>query len=177
MRATRDHLQADIEPHLKIQGTTVPRTIAYAFTASFLALGLTACSETTTQERNLSAVVSYYAEQKFPEYKYVFTDLNGDGVNDAIVLLQGRSWCGSGGCAMLVLKGEGEGYRVVSKSTATREAIRVSGSSSQGWRDIIVHSDGAEKLLQFDGIGYPSNPSMLSTAPQEQLDAAQIVLQ
>lgn len=65
---------------------------------------------------------------------------------------------------------------MVSKSTVTREPVRVSASNSNGWRDIIVHSDGMEKLLQFDGEIYPENPSMASTATQEQVDSAKIVL-
>lgn len=156
--------------------TTVLKKVAYICIAPCIALALTACSDISPQERNLSAVVAYYANDTYPEFKHALLDLNNDGVDDAVVVLLGRNWCGSGGCTMLVLHGQGEGYRVVSKSTVTREPVRVSESTSNGWRDIIVHSDGMEKLLQFDGEIYPENPSMASAATQEQVDSAKIVL-
>ncbi len=77
---------------------------------------------------------------------------------------------------MLVFRGMGTGFRVLSKSAATLENIRVSTSHSNGWLDLIVHSDGAERLLQFDGMNYPPDPSILPVATQEQVDAAKIVL-
>jgi len=156
--------------------TTVLKKVAYICIAPCITLALTACSDISPQERNLSAVVAYYASDTYPEFKHALLDLNNDGVDDAVVVLLGRNWCGSGGCTMLVLHGQGEGYSVVSKSTVTREPVRVSESISNGWRDIIVHSDGMEKLLQFDGEIYPENPSMAFAATQEQVDSAKIVL-
>lgn len=140
------------------------------------ALALTACANTPAREQSLSVAVGHFAEQTSPQYKHAFVDLNNDGVSDAIVLLQGMGWCGSGGCTMLILRGGDAGYAVVSRSTVTKEPVRVAQSVSHGWRDIIVHSDGAEKLMRFAGNGYPLNPSMQSAATQEQADSAKIVL-
>src|SRR5262245_59515563 len=78
----------------------------------------------------LLAAVQNYVEKKGetgqPMFRHALTDLNGDGVNDAIVLLLGSAWCGSGGCNMLVLRGTKEGFTVLSGSTITNEPIRVS---------------------------------------------------
>lgn len=137
---------------------------------------LTACANTHTQERSVSVAVAGFTEQVSPEYKHAFVDLNNDGVYDAVVLLRGMEWCGSAGCTMLVLQGQSTDYTVVSHSTVTREPVRISESMSQGWHDIIVHSDGVEKLMLFDGSGYPSNPSMQATATQERVDSATTVL-
>lgn len=175
MSITTVRLQAEVESHLTTKKSAVKSKAVYTLAASFLALGLSACTETTTQERNLSAVVAHYADQKYPEFKHAFINLDNDGVDDAVVLLQGQSWCGSGGCTMLVLQGDGASYRIVSKSTVTREPVRIAESISHGWKDLIVHSDGAEKLLQFDGRAYPANPSMESTAKQEQIDSAHTI--
>lgn len=139
-------------------------------------LALAACANTPAREKNLAVVVANYAEQTSPDYKHAFADLNSDGVDDAIVLLQGKGWCGSGGCTMLALKGEDAGYTVISRSTVTNAPVGISGSMSHGWRDIIVHSDGAEKLMRFDGNGYPLNSSMQSAATQEQAGSAKTVL-
>lgn len=140
------------------------------------ALALAACANTPVREKNLSVAVVHFAEQTSPEYKHAFVDLNNDGVGDAIVLLRGMGWCGSGGCTMLVLRGGDADYTVISRSTVTNEPVRISQSMSHGWRDIIAHSDDAEKLMRFDGNSYPLNPSMQSAATQEQTDSAKIVL-
>ncbi len=176
MRITTDYRPLKTDPCLKTTGRDQGKIFCTGI-ASILLLALTACTETTPQQRNLSAVIAHYADQTYPEYKHAFIDLNNDGVDDAVILLQGRSWCGSGGCALLILQGEGEGYRVISKSTVTREPVRISETTSNGWRDIIVHSDGTEKLLQFAERAYPENPSMESTATQEQVDSAKTIFQ
>lgn len=127
-------------------------------------------------EKNLSAVVAHYSEQTSPDYEHAFVDLNDDGMDDAIVLLRGMQWCGSGGCTLLVLRGDGRDYTVISRSTVASAPVRIAESMSHGWRDIIVYSDGEEKLMQFDGSGYPLNPSMQSAAAHEQVDSAKTVL-
>lgn len=147
----------------------------YALLAAVFAVSLSACTDTTVQERNLSAVVAYYLEQKYPEYSYRFVDLNNDAVDDAIVFLQGSSWCGPDGCTMLVLQGEGEGFKVVSKVSEVLAPVRVSETLSHAWRDIIVHSNDEEKLLQFDGSGYPPKAAEQPAAVQAQIDSATIV--
>ncbi|WP_319784062.1 hypothetical protein [Oceanisphaera sp. IT1-181] len=150
---------------------------------ALLALTLTACGHPPTAEEQLAVALAEFTEQADLEYQHAFMDLNHDGVEDALVLLAGSDWCGSGGCALLVLKGqvlgqqaEGSSFEVISRSTVTRPPIRVGKSESEGWQNLIVHSDGAEKLLQFDGNRYPPNPSMQPSATPEQLDGANILL-
>jgi len=169
MPATTSHRQSTVRSYFKAKIATV--------LVPLMALTLASCSDITPQERNLSAVVAYYANDTYLEFKHAFVDLNNDGVNDAVVLLQGRNWCGSAGCTLLVLHGQGEGYRVVSKSMVAREPVRISESISNGWQDIIVHSDGTEKLLRFAQRAYPADASMEPTATQEQVDSAKTVLQ
>lgn len=143
----------------------------------FAVLALAGCTAAPpAQEADLSTAVAHYAEQASPDYAHAFVDLDKDGVDDAVVWLQGMDWCGSGGCTMLVLRGGDDGYAVVSRSTVTREPIRVSDAMSHGWHDLIVHSDGVEKLMQFDGKAYPSNPSMQPTAEPGQVDSAKILI-
>ncbi len=57
-------------------------------------------------------------------FSYAFVDLNGDGKDEAIVYLTGRSWCGTGGCNTYVLTRDGESYRFVARVPATRTPIR-----------------------------------------------------
>ena len=177
MSNSKNHRQAKVRQLIEAVRSALQGKVIYTFIAALLAVTFFVCTDPPTREQNLSAVISYYANQTFLEYKHAFIDLNNDGEEDVIVLLQGRSWCGSGGCTMLVLIGEDSGYRVISKSSVTSEPIRVSESISNGWRDIIVRSDGEEKLLQLDDYTYPANPSMESAATQEQVDSAKVVFQ
>lgn len=76
---------------------------------------------------------------------------------------------------MLVLQGEGEGFRVVSKVSEVLAPVHVAETQSHAWRDIVVHSNAAEKLLQFDGRGYPAKAAKLPAAGQVKIDSATTV--
>lgn len=110
--------------------------------------------------------------------KYVekFVDLNGDNVLDAIALLQGMDWCGSGGCTMMVFEGGNNAMTFKSKSTVTDTPIRVASTKSNGWNDLIVSSDGKDRKLTFDGKKYPSNPSVLPQAKGEDVTGATVAI-
>lgn len=105
-------------------------------------------------------------------------DLNGDGHEDAIVLLSGTDWCGTGGCTMLIFKNDRSGYLLLSRSTVTRSPIRVSPAITNGWKDLIVSTRGVgDALMQFDGSAYPGNPSMQQAATPAQVAAATTVIE
>jgi hypothetical protein len=99
-------------------------------------------------------------------YVAAFRDLNGDGVDEAVVYLLGSNWCGSGGCNMLVLRQEHGSWKVVSTMTIVRPPVRVLESTSNGWRDIGVWVQGGgirrgyEAELHFNGKTYSRNPSV-----------------
>lgn len=106
-------------------------------------------------------------------YSSAFVDLNDNGVTDVIVYITGRTWCGSGGCRMLVLAPKQDSYEVVAQTTITRLPIRVLPIKSHGWHDLGVWVQGGgiqpgyEADLPFDGKNYPSNPS---TPPARRLN-------
>jgi hypothetical protein len=124
--------------------------------------------------------VQAYVEKKGdhePQFRYALTDLDGDGRADAIVLLLGGNWCGSGGCNMLVFRAAANGFTLVSASTITNEPIRVSSEKSHGWRTLIVFAKGkGDVLMPFDGTRYPLNPSLQRKATPAQVSAAQVVM-
>ena len=106
-------------------------------------------------------------------YYYDRVDLNKDGNPEALVYLMGSYSCGSGGCTMLVLEPSGQGYELVSKMTLVNPPVLVADQTSAGWKDLVVYVEGggAEPhyaRMQFDGKGYPSNPSV---APEVTADA------
>jgi hypothetical protein len=92
-------------------------------------------------------------------------DLNGDGTQDAVVILSTSYWCGTGGCTMLILEGQKDKtFRLVSESSLVRPPVTVSDSKTNGWRDLILTVSGGGMpaktvALKFDGKKYPLNPS------------------
>jgi hypothetical protein len=132
-------------------------------------------SHAADSRSQLNRAVKAATEESAAEYDYVFEDLNGDGLKDAIILLTG--WCGTGGCTMMIFKrNTTNSYSFVSRSTITETPIRVSPIKSNGWKSLIVHSKslegGFEALMMFDGESYPLNPSVQPSANEAQLEDA-----
>jgi hypothetical protein len=130
---------------------------------------------------SLVAAVQAYVEKQGdhqePRFDHALFDLDGDGRKDAIVLLTGSLWCGSGGCTMLVFRGTPDRFAFISRSTITREPIRVSTETVGGWKTLIVSARGVgDVLMPFDGTGYPLNPSKQPKATSAQVNAATVVL-
>lgn len=127
-------------------------------------------------------IVKSLNDDKTTRYLAAFVDLNGDGTEEAIVSVSGRSWCGSGGCNSYILARDGDSWSVVTKMTITRTPIRVLATTSNGWRNITVWVQGGgiqpgyEAELRFNGKTYPSNPSMPPARRLAGTVAGQVVL-
>jgi hypothetical protein len=127
-----------------------------------------------------SYVYQYITDVEYDEtFRFALKDLNDDGHADAIVLMSGPTWCGSGGCTMLVFRGAGNGFELVSKSTIINPPIRISKKLVWGWRTLIVASKGKGNVVLRPNKAhrYPLNPSMQPQAPQAEVDAADIAIQ
>jgi len=105
--------------------------------------------------------------QYYPDTRYVaaWADLNADGRPEALVYLISGSFCGSGGCNMLILTPDGRSWWQVADMSVTNPPIRVLATSTHGWRDLAVTVAGGgarthEVLLAFNGRTYPANPSV-----------------
>ncbi len=110
-------------------------------------------------------------------FRYVLTDLNADNILDAVVLLGDSYWCGSGGCTMLVFKGQGRQLRFVSSTSLTDEPIIQTRVRQNGWSSLIVYSPRRGKvILNFNGKQYPENPSTLGLASDRELSQARILI-
>jgi len=90
-----------------------------------------------------------------------------DGTTDEVVVyVQGQSWCGSGGCTLLILEPDDFSYEVIGRASIVRLPIRVLSNTTKGHHDIGVWVQGGgiqpgyEAVLQFNGKAYPSNPTV-----------------
>jgi len=93
------------------------------------------------------------------EFQYEEVDLNDDGIKEYLVGFNNSYFCGSGGCTYYLLHNNGTVITIFTVSE-TPFIVMVS-SKTNGWRDILVKSDGWLRQLKFDGKTYPSNPSVL----------------
>lgn len=107
------------------------------------------------------------------QYEFTRVDLDGDGRRDALVHLTNpyRTWCGIHGCTMLVMKADSKTFHYISQIRPVRPPLKVSLTSTNGWRDLIVHVDGRwtktkDVALKFDGRGYPLDPNLEPALPQ-----------
>ncbi|MGB0361386.1 MAG: hypothetical protein ACPGEF_08275 [Endozoicomonas sp.] len=95
--------------------------------------------------------------EKLISYKAGCADLNGDGHQEVLVLMQGIWFCGTGGCSAFIFDDQGN---KLSQMSMTDEPILLSAKKHDCWHDLYVWSDGAMRIMAFDGKSYPDNPSM-----------------
>jgi hypothetical protein len=98
-------------------------------------------------------------------YHYNTVDLNGDDKLDALVDVSNPNFCGSSGCPMLIFKGDGKNFELVTKMSVSHSPIFVSETKTKGWSDLLmeVYGGGAKPyfaLLKFNGKTYPKNPTV-----------------
>ena len=119
-------------------------------------------SESAENKALEQAVHAYTQDQS--NYQTNTFDLNQDGLADAVVLLDGSEWCGSGGCTLLVFKGLADGsFQPHSKMTVSSTPNYALSTQTQGWRDLSVYTRGlGQVILKYNGKSYPSNPSLAS---------------
>ena len=105
-------------------------------------------------------VIKQQTHNENARYEVGFVDLNNDQIQDAVVYLNDRNWCGSGGCTTFILKGVKSGFEFQSKVMIVKKPIVISQSKSNGYMDIIVNTGGVGSVvLKFNGKTYPLNPS------------------
>lgn len=130
--------------------------------ATTTAKDTTSVSQMTEKQGLKLAVQAYTQDQS--DYQTRLYDLNQDGIDDAVVLLSGMEWCGSGGCTLLVFQGLANGsFQPHSKMTVSSTPIYALSSQTQGWRDLSVYTRGlGQVILKYNRKSYPSNPSLAS---------------
>ncbi|MGX7895801.1 hypothetical protein [Tsuneonella sp. HG222] len=169
------------------------------WTAALLALPLAACGSSpdddpmtpaSENERSASAsdagplprelleqwILANYATYGKLGYLSSEYDLDGDGKPEVLAYIGGTTLCGTGGCALVVAKREGEALTKVLQTSVTRLPVGVLDSSTNGWRDLWVSTAGGgelsgRRILRYDGDNYPSNPTVPPAEELKVLDA------
>lgn len=113
----------------------------------------------------------HFKRQAPSAYRVSEVRLQDDGGSQMLVLLEDPSFCGSGGCTLLVLGRGSVGMRLVSQITLARPPIRVLPTRHHDWHDLGVLVCGGgirvcyEARLPFDGHSYATNPTMPPAEP------------
>lgn len=113
---------------------------------------------TTEIDREIQKAVNSYfkihrTDPKNTQFNAVKFDLNSNGIDDAIVLLD---WCSAkNGCEMLIFEGRKGGYRFSSRISRIHAPIIVSTEESYRWQSLLIQKDSGWAQLKFDGISYP----------------------
>ncbi|MGF1735710.1 hypothetical protein [Photobacterium satsumensis] len=106
-------------------------------------------------------------EQDNIRYLTGSADLNNDGVAEHFVLIQDSYFCGSGGCTAAIFDQTGN---IISQMSVVKPPVLLTDSTSNGWQDFMVWSNGAFRLMKYNGSSYPTNPSL---APEVDRNASQ----
>ena len=91
-------------------------------------------------------------------YAIARADLNADGQEDVVALMNGKSgYCGSGGCTLFVLQGTLKGFASLGAIKVVNPPIYLRSTSHHGMRDLLARvRGGGFAALEFDGRGYPA---------------------
>ncbi|MHA3044253.1 hypothetical protein JSO61_002790 [Riemerella anatipestifer] len=130
----------------------------------------------TETDENLALRVKDYLNNSFltkedaktiaPEdkkFKLAQVDLNNDGKNEIFVHLTSSSFCGSGGCTVLLLQND---LKPITKFTVTTPPFWVESKVENGWKVLSVQDKDGWKTLTFNNGTYPSNPSLLDASKE-----------
>jgi hypothetical protein len=106
-------------------------------------------------------------------YDIAHTDLNADGKEDVLALMNGKSgYTGSGGATMFVLKGTSDGFEALGSIGVVNEPIYARKSVKNDFCDLLVTVSGGGAApglaaLSFDGKKYPVSPGAVGAKVEE----------
>jgi hypothetical protein len=154
------------------------RTLSLVAVAVICAAGGPSSSENghrAAAEPSLRASLQNYVSNRWgrpdgdTNYTAKFVDLNGDGRSEAVVLVSGQHWCGTGGCPLWVLTPRNQSWSMVTQAPIVRAPIRLLPSRSRGWSDLsaMLRFDGARPLYEARlSVNGRLNPTITPLARQ-----------
>jgi len=108
-------------------------------------------------------------------YEATYQDLDADGLEDALVILQGPDWCSLSGCPLLIFQATSEAnFRFLSRTERVRQPVLMDENRTNGWRNLIVGTRlkgrPEDVLLNYGLDGYPAD-----AAQGERLDRSRAI--
>lgn len=103
---------------------------------------------------------------KTTRFSSALVNRNDGTIEEVVVYISGQSWCGSGGCTLLILEPHGSSYKIIGRTSIVRFPIRMLHHTTKGHHDIGVWVQGGgiqpgyEAVIRFDGKKYPGNPTV-----------------
>ena len=99
-----------------------------------------------------------------------WSDLNGDGRDEAIVRVVDPSLCGTGGCNLYVLSGDDSRWEVIDDLTITHLPIYQLARAKDGWAELGVTVAGGGLARMVMAVphgpnGYADNPTVPPSRP------------
>jgi hypothetical protein len=148
-------------------------TLMAAASAALVATGASAQGDPRAQGV-LAAVQSQLGAGGFgPDARFAiaFSDLNDDHHDEALVHLEGRNFCGSGGCTTFVLTETEVGWLQIGRMTVSRLPIYRLPQHHGGWFDLGVRVGGGGvqpgvRAVRYERDGYRSNPTKGQLIPR-----------
>ena len=152
------------------EGKTTGKPLAHQFSAQLI-------SPAKEVDREVQKTVNQYfkihrTDPKNTRFNSVKYDLNGDGIKEAIVLLD---WCSKNGCEMLIFEGRNNGYRFSSRVSRVQAPITIAKTRHYLWQSLFMEKGTQSFKLDFDGISYPIHTRDLKAVNKEG-DATGVVL-
>ncbi|MBS1096196.1 hypothetical protein JK191_01125 [Gluconobacter sphaericus] len=103
-----------------------------------------------------------------------------------LVYARDRKWCGAtGGCTLFILTNSGNDWRILSRMMLVQLPVHLLPHLSQGWHDLVISYSGrlpdghpalVSSRMQFNGVKYPSNPSVPPAEPMTHLEGLSILV-
>lgn len=118
-------------------------------------------------ERDLRTISK---DQKKFQFRQI--DLNNDGKKEIFINFVTSYFCGSGGCSVLLLD---ENLKPITEFSVTRTPIYVEETMKNGWRVLMVQSQGDWRKLIYENGSYPSNPSVVEISNDPPTENADIL--
>ena len=116
-------------------------------------------------------LAKYYGKEAAENKKFIYSavDLNDDRKNEYLVGLVGNSFCGTGGCTMLVLTSK---FTLNTRMTVVGFPVYVGPPGgkevTKGYSNLYMYSKGKGYVkMVWNGSKYPTNPSMAPSIKEE----------
>jgi hypothetical protein len=106
----------------------------------------------SSQHRELTSCIASFSNDSVGEFEVQRTELNGDGIPDAIVHPRQGELCGSAGCVHELCVSNNSAFEYIPFGYAA-ESVSVKDTKTQNMHDLMLNNDPALTMV-WSGNGY-----------------------